>query len=470
MKHIKYNFSRLSVLFVSVFLLEIKLSESFTISPFSIPKGKQQISRQALSSQASFNNDITISSWDTIRENLPIEEKLQSNLILYRDTNGWCPFCERVWLYLLEKNIPFEEKLINLRDKPEWYKEMVPTNLVPAIKYKDSGKVVWESIDIIKDVEENHMDKPLLPSKGEPLYENAMELMDYCSEFLNTTIGFVYNREPSKHEEKRAAFLQGMADIDNILQKQGGPFFLGERFSVIDAMFVPFLERYSVQIPVTSEIKIRNNPDWPHLTRWFQAMDSLPNYSLIVKGDEYSWTAVTSMFMKIFSNGTMDEAATARASRADEAAKNVLLQLEDSGSQAKFMSPDKRILAKIQAATKIVNNREAVIADATSSEPKSQSELVRCKSNLAVDLLLRAAVVLLLCEEEEFDTMLKETGKQLSLSDEAEEILIGARYISQRLCAPRDMGEEAATQLRLVLLNLAEKIVSSSSKASEVVS
>ena len=30
-------------------------------------------------------------------------------LTLYRDTNGWCPFCERVWLSLLAKGVPFDE-------------------------------------------------------------------------------------------------------------------------------------------------------------------------------------------------------------------------------------------------------------------------------------------------------------------------------------------------------------------------
>ena len=39
------------------------------------------------------------------------------NLVLYRDTNGWCPFCERTWLLLHQTQTPYEEKLINLRDK-----------------------------------------------------------------------------------------------------------------------------------------------------------------------------------------------------------------------------------------------------------------------------------------------------------------------------------------------------------------
>ena len=75
-------------------------------------------------------------------------------LTLYRDTNGWCPFCERVWIGLEKKGIPYDEKLINLQDKPQWYLDIVPTTLVPAIEWHDenwqadtpgSGELVWES-------------------------------------------------------------------------------------------------------------------------------------------------------------------------------------------------------------------------------------------------------------------------------------------------------------------------------------
>ena len=57
------------------------------------------------------------------------------NLLLYRDTNGWCPFCERTWLFLRLTNTPYNERLINLRDKPEYYLKLVPPTLVPAIQF-----------------------------------------------------------------------------------------------------------------------------------------------------------------------------------------------------------------------------------------------------------------------------------------------------------------------------------------------
>ncbi len=51
---------------------------------------------------------------------------------------------------LLYKDIPFDVVFIELRNKPDWYETIVPTKLVPAVRMRDSGEVVYESADIMK--------------------------------------------------------------------------------------------------------------------------------------------------------------------------------------------------------------------------------------------------------------------------------------------------------------------------------
>ena len=57
---------------------------------------------------------------------------------------GW----NRVWLALEYKGIDYDTMFINLRDKPQWFLELIPTGLVPVAKVKD--KLVHESYDILK--------------------------------------------------------------------------------------------------------------------------------------------------------------------------------------------------------------------------------------------------------------------------------------------------------------------------------
>lgn len=81
------------------------------------------------------------------------------SVLLYRDANSWCPFCERVWFALEEKGIPFATEFIDLNNKPEWYTDMVPTKLVPAAKIED--QLVYGSKDILFALEAQFRDSPL---------------------------------------------------------------------------------------------------------------------------------------------------------------------------------------------------------------------------------------------------------------------------------------------------------------------
>jgi len=90
-------------------------------------------------------------------------------VLLYRDTNSWCPFCERVWFALEEKEIPFVTEFIDLNNKPKWYTDLVPSTQVPAAKVED--QLVYESKDILLALEARFSDSPLLPAEPE---ENAI--------------------------------------------------------------------------------------------------------------------------------------------------------------------------------------------------------------------------------------------------------------------------------------------------------
>jgi len=66
-------------------------------------------------------------SWEQIKDLLGSQPAspapVAPMLTLYRDNNGWCPFCERVWVALLVKGIPFDERTLSLQKKPAWYLE-----------------------------------------------------------------------------------------------------------------------------------------------------------------------------------------------------------------------------------------------------------------------------------------------------------------------------------------------------------
>jgi len=58
-------------------------------------------------------------------------------LTLFRDTAAWCPYCEKVWLVLEEKRVPYEVKKVNMNcygDKPAWFWAIQPSGGIPVAK------------------------------------------------------------------------------------------------------------------------------------------------------------------------------------------------------------------------------------------------------------------------------------------------------------------------------------------------
>ena len=427
----------------------------------------QQAAQEAAQQAAQAEARAAINAqWESLSALVPAETHEKPALTLYRDTNGWCPFCERVWLQLQVKGIPFDEVLVDLRDKPDWYKEMVPTTLVPAIKLADSGDVVWESRDIMERLEREFPSKPLMATEGSPQHERAVAMMDGSTEVMQAGVRLAFgSRNQSVTDEERAAFRSDFeAALDNLdaqIEAGGGPFMTGESFSLADATYVPMLERWAVQLPLSHSLDIRPPnasvaPRWPALERWYGALAALPAYSGRVQGDEYSWAATVGTFQRMFSansSAELSETAKAVVKRADYAAA-VALRSTPASSSADAA-------ARTQAARKLIGNRDAVVADATSESAKSQPQLKRLLPREApvVESVLQSAAERLLEAETRSS---RDSIEELLDAEwtEAELAMVRARaakFVAARLCVPRDMGAEAGAALRATLLEIASE-------------
>jgi glutathione S-transferase len=133
-------------------------------------------------------------------------------------------------------------------------------------------------------------------------------------------------------QQRRAVFEQRLDHLESCVGERGGPFLFGTQLGLVDAMYAPFLERWAVQLPLTSEFNLRpvrgsSEPArWPKIEAWFVAMASVPAYASRVSGDAYSWSAAVATFQRMFSaNGTLTDAQHLVAKRADSAA---LLELK----------------------------------------------------------------------------------------------------------------------------------------------
>merc|ERR1712157_228226 len=144
-------------------------------------------------------------------------------------------------------------------------------------------------------------------------------------------------------------------ELDAELLSHDGPFRLGKVFTAVDAMMVPTLERWRYQLPLSSNMDIMHNRKG--LQRWFDAMDNYPAYAERVAGDKYSWTAVASYFLRIFSGNSTSSDVEEAMVRADNAANSLESSFEEN---CNLLDNDdiENNKAKVLAAEKLLSNYE----------------------------------------------------------------------------------------------------------------
>lgn len=88
---------------------------------------------------------------------------------------AWCPYCEKVWLLLEEKRIPYRVEKVPLRcygEKPRSFFQISPRGGLPAAIIK--GKSLTESNDIMFLLDSEYASHgKLMPDRGDPLYNRA---------------------------------------------------------------------------------------------------------------------------------------------------------------------------------------------------------------------------------------------------------------------------------------------------------
>ena len=204
-------------------------------------------------------------------------------VIFYRDSASWCPYCHKVWMALEEKRIPYRVEKINMRcygDKPASFLRMQPSGNIPVAII--DGVTYNQSNDIMYALEEqfpNH--KPLVP-KDPKQRMKAQELLRLERTLFSAWMGWLTSRD-GPNGRLRDNFISVLNQVEAELTLTNGRFFLGQSVSLVDLMFMPFLERMCASMLYFKGFQIRVAPgestNYKALNRWYvsgRALFSLP--------------------------------------------------------------------------------------------------------------------------------------------------------------------------------------------------
>lgn len=362
---------------------------------------------------------------------LPAE--IKAPILLYRDTNSWCPFCERVWFALEEKEIPFATEFIDLSNKPKWYTDLVPTTLVPAAKIE--GNLVYESKDILLALETKFPSPPLLPENPE---ENAVarQLIEEAETNGFREIAYKFLREAPVDADElanvQAAFETKLDELEAALAKYPGPYFVST-FSLVDIMYSPHLDRLAANLPVYRRYHLKGNPRFPRINAWFDALNQRPAYHRV---------------------------------KSDNVTNNLLLRrrwgVEPIGNPLPLdVADSENIQYRAEAAERLSDNREVAIADIIKNSGvqalAADGDFTTVKE--AVEFHLRQLADYLLHGNGETLPGGRTGGKNSTVEPTFAAVgAITLAYLRNRICAPRDMSAGAATAFRAAIDKLLASI------------
>lgn len=191
-------------------------------------------------------------------------------------SHALCPYVQRAAVVLLEKGVPFERRNVDLAHKPEWFVKLSPTGKVPLLLV--GAAVLFESIPICEYLDE---------TRGEPLHprdplERARHRawMDVAGTLLSTSWGLYTTPDPAVVETKRQESAAKMRTLEAALGD--GPFFAGERFSLVDAVFAPSFRYFDL---FEARGLAPTAADLPKVSRWRAALAARPSVIQAVAPD-----------------------------------------------------------------------------------------------------------------------------------------------------------------------------------------
>ncbi|MCS5699285.1 glutathione S-transferase [Cyanobium sp. FGCU-52] len=191
---------------------------------------------------------------------------------LFRDHHAWCPYCQKVWLWLEERQVPYRVAKVTMfcyGEKEDWYRRRVPSGMLPAIEL--DGRLVTESDRILEVLEASFgsLGPGMNDSRVLPLRRLERLLFRAWCQWLCQPLG------PGAAERARLAFDEVAARMAEALEATPGTFLLGD-LSTADLVFVPYVERMSASLAYYKGYLLRRRH--PAIDRWFAALEQRSTY------------------------------------------------------------------------------------------------------------------------------------------------------------------------------------------------
>lgn len=183
-----------------------------------------------------------------------------------------CPWVQRAAIVLREKKADFEFRHIEPDNRPDWFLTISPHKKVPVLRIDDRISL-FESNAIAEYLDET-IEPRLHPADPVARAINRA-WTDYVPTFSKLVTATAYAKSEAEFDETLAQISVPFERLEKALERQGSsPFFNGRDYSLVDAGYAPFLQRYFFLDRVRKHGAIER---FPRLKAWAEALVARPS-------------------------------------------------------------------------------------------------------------------------------------------------------------------------------------------------
>lgn len=181
------------------------------------------------------------------------------------------PWVQRVAIVLREKAVDFELVHIESGNRPTWFGAISPHGKVPVLQI-DERVALFESNAISE-----YLDEVIQPRlHPEDPAERAIHRA--WTDYIPTFGGLLSAIAGAQTQEAQASAWEALAKAltrleDALKKNSNGPYFSGDRYTLVDAGYAPFLQRFLILEELAGETLSRK---FPSVRRWAQALVARP--------------------------------------------------------------------------------------------------------------------------------------------------------------------------------------------------
>jgi glutathione S-transferase len=187
-----------------------------------------------------------------------------------------CPYVQRAVIALTEKGVGFDRIDIDLANKPDWFLAISPLGKTPVLQVGD--RAIFESAVILEYLEETEP-KPLHPADPLTRAEHRAWI-EFGSTVLNDIAGFYAAQDEATFKAKTIQLEARFARLET--RVAASPWFDGEKFSLVDAVFAPAFRYFDVFDEIADFGILTGKPK---LAQWRKSLAARPSVRSAVSAE-----------------------------------------------------------------------------------------------------------------------------------------------------------------------------------------